>query len=93
LFFTFSVSPCDSVTCQNEGTCVVEAGLAVCYCKGDYSGATCAGNCTYLLYKRVFLCLSTHKKSNLKKNHNFVQGSDSKYFYIEIFQITCLSEI
>ena len=39
----FSVSPCDSVTCQNEGTCVVEAGLAVCYCKGDYSGATCSG--------------------------------------------------
>lgn len=41
--FFFSVSPCDSVTCQNEGTCVVEAGLAVCYCKGDYSGATCSG--------------------------------------------------
>jgi hypothetical protein len=30
-------------TCQNEGTCVVEAGLAICYCRGDYSGATCAG--------------------------------------------------
>ena len=41
--FVFSVSPCDSVTCQNEGTCVVEAGLAICYCRGDYSGATCAG--------------------------------------------------
>ena len=40
----FLVSPCDSVTCQNEGTCVVEAGLAVCYCKGDYSGSTCSGN-------------------------------------------------
>jgi len=46
LFFTFSVSPCDSVTCQNEGTCSVEAGLAVCCCKGDYSGTTCEGeNC------------------------------------------------
>ena len=39
----FSVSPCDSVTCENEGTCSVEAGLAVCCCKGDYSGATCSG--------------------------------------------------
>jgi hypothetical protein len=37
------IKTCDSVTCQNEGTCVVEAGLAVCYCKGDYSGATCSG--------------------------------------------------
>ena len=42
-FFAFSVSPCDSVTCQNEGTCSVEAGLAVCCCKGDYSGTTCEG--------------------------------------------------
>jgi hypothetical protein len=44
ILLIFLVSPCDSVTCQNEGTCVVEAGLAVCYCKGDYSGSTCSGN-------------------------------------------------
>ena len=45
-FFAFVVSPCDSVTCQNEGTCSVEAGLAVCCCKGAYSGTTCEGeNC------------------------------------------------
>jgi hypothetical protein len=43
LFFTFLVSPCDSVSCQNEGTCSVEAGLAVCCCKGLYSGTTCEG--------------------------------------------------
>ena len=44
IFIIFSVSPCDSVTCENEGTCVVEAGLALCVCKGDHSGSTCAGN-------------------------------------------------
>ena len=50
----FLVSPCDSVTCQNEGTCVVEAGLAVCYCKGDYSGSTCSGN---VLGKCILECI------------------------------------
>jgi hypothetical protein len=35
---------------ENEGTCVVEAGIAVCYCRGDYSGATCAGNHFYSIY-------------------------------------------
>jgi hypothetical protein len=44
IIIIFSVSPCDSVTCENEGTCVVEAGLALCVCKGDHSGSTCAGN-------------------------------------------------
>jgi hypothetical protein len=37
------VSPCDSLTCQNEGSCRVEAGVAACFCKGDYSGSLCEG--------------------------------------------------
>jgi hypothetical protein len=43
LFSFILVSPCDSVTCQNEGSCRVEAGVAACFCKGDYSGSTCEG--------------------------------------------------
>jgi hypothetical protein len=43
--------------CENEGTCVVEAGLAVCYCKGDYSGATCAGN--HFILFITYLTLNT----------------------------------
>ena len=39
----FSVSPCDSLTCLNDGSCRVEAGVAACFCKGDYSGSTCEG--------------------------------------------------
>jgi hypothetical protein len=46
------------VTCQNEGTCVVEAGLAVCYCKGDYSGATCSGN---VIKSDTILIVCTYK--------------------------------
>ena len=43
LFSFILVSPCDSVTCQNEGSCRIEAGVAACFCKGDYSGSTCEG--------------------------------------------------
>ena len=39
----FLVSPCDSLSCLNEGSCRVEAGIASCFCKGDYSGTTCEG--------------------------------------------------
>ena len=42
--FFFLVSPCDSLICQNEGSCRVEAGVASCFCKGDYSGSFCEGN-------------------------------------------------
>ena len=42
-FLCFLVSPCDSLSCLNEGSCRVEAGVAACFCKGDYSGSTCEG--------------------------------------------------
>jgi len=59
----FSVSPCDSVTCQNEGTCVVEAGVAVCYCKGDYSGATCSGENNFFLDTLDYMIVLLHAAS------------------------------
>ena len=37
------VSPCISVTCQNEGSCRVNNGIASCFCKGDFSGSNCEG--------------------------------------------------
>ena len=43
-FYIISVSPCASSPCENDGTCAVDAnGMAVCACKGDYSGPTCSG--------------------------------------------------
>jgi hypothetical protein len=62
IFIIFSVSPCDSVTCENEGTCVVEAGLALCVCQGDYSGSTCAGNHFILFITYLTLNTSTYRK-------------------------------
>ena len=41
--FFLLVSPCDSLSCQNDGSCRVEAGIAACFCKGDYSGSLCEG--------------------------------------------------
>ena len=42
--FDITVSPCDSVSCQNGGTCSVnDVGVAVCACRGDYSGSLCDG--------------------------------------------------
>jgi len=41
--YFFSVSPCDNLSCLNEGSCRVEAGVGACFCKGDYSGSTCEG--------------------------------------------------
>ena len=43
IYVYFLVSPCDSLTCLNDGSCRVEAGVAACFCKGDYSGTTCEG--------------------------------------------------
>jgi hypothetical protein len=43
MILVFSVSPCVSLTCLNDGTCVVDAGLSLCVCKGNYSGSDCAG--------------------------------------------------
>ena len=43
MILVFSVSPCVSLACLNDGTCVVDAGLALCVCKGNYSGTDCAG--------------------------------------------------
>jgi hypothetical protein len=39
----FVVSPCVSLTCQNEGSCRVNNGIASCFCKGDYTGVNCEG--------------------------------------------------
>lgn len=36
-----TVNPCTSDTCLNGGTCVNQAGTAVCSCPIPYSGATC----------------------------------------------------
>jgi hypothetical protein len=36
IYVYFLVSPCDSLSCLNEGSCRVEAGVAACFCKGDY---------------------------------------------------------
>jgi hypothetical protein len=52
----FSVSPCDSIACLNGGTCVVDSGFAICFCRGDYTGSTCSGKtqitiCTHLTWR------------------------------------------
>jgi len=51
----FLVSPCDSLSCLNDGSCRVEAGVASCFCKGDYSGTTCEGE----HLKKIFSIYST----------------------------------
>ena len=50
MYFVFHilVSPCDSLSCLNDGSCRVEAGVAACFCKGDYSGSTCEGTKLYI---------------------------------------------
>ena len=51
IYVYFLVSPCDSLSCLNEGSCRVEAGVAACFCKGDYSGSFCEGKEKYkILY-------------------------------------------
>ena len=46
--FHILVSPCDSLSCLNDGSCRVEAGVAACFCKGDYSATTCEGTKLYI---------------------------------------------
>jgi hypothetical protein len=43
LFYFHAVSPCNSLTCENDGSCVVNNGVANCYCYGDFSGSNCEG--------------------------------------------------
>ena len=69
LIFVFSVSPCVSVTCLNEGTCVVDAGLALCVCKGNYSGSDCAGK------NKLFTILLTFTHISLSINQNIGTGA------------------
>ena len=46
----FIVSPCDGITCQNDGSCRVDNGTASCLCKGGYTGTNCEGTVTTFTY-------------------------------------------
>ena len=69
----FLVSPCDSLSCLNDGSCRVEAGVASCFCKGDYSGTTCEGEhlkkifSIYSTKTSIAMCFKIHLYYSYKK--------------------------
>jgi hypothetical protein len=57
--FHISANPCDGMTCQNNGTCLVNMadGTAQCCCTSGFTGANCenAGkNCIIILLIHFF---------------------------------------
>ena len=86
-FLFFLVSPCDSLSCLNEGSCRVEAGIASCFCKGDYSGTTCEGKDLYtcnnfVIYINIFIhCYWAFRNSIMyPKNHIILEICHPNFF-------------
>ena len=44
LYISYTVTPCSSSPCQNEGRCVVVDGNYVCVCPHGFNGPECQGN-------------------------------------------------
>lgn len=50
----FMIDKCETINCQNGGTCILEEGRAVCECTDEYTGETCEKR-KYILTFESFL--------------------------------------
>ena len=58
--------PYDSVTCQNEGTCLASDGSFTCNCLDGYTGTLCeTGRYIYYIYISHFFKIITFKQISL----------------------------
>jgi len=91
--FFFSVSPCDSITCLNGGTCVVDSGFAICFCRGDYTGSTCSGKTHYYLYSSDLKVMQGYYFIKIGNLSTYRISQVSKTFFLEITDIWLLKQV
>ena len=73
--------PCDSVTCQNEGTCLASDGSFTCNCLDGYTGTLCeTGRYIYYIYFPLF-------------SNNYFQTNKSHTFILHNFDFVIVPDI